>query len=96
MKPRPTAPKSKREDSKPEAAAKAPEVPTRTIFVKDPGQSIEGFGTYEEAATERRKLGEDSEDRRTRVRYRRRTDRWDLLVKVAKRIPIDGPKAIGE
>lgn len=96
MKPRPTASKSKRDDSKPEVTAKAPEVRTRTIFVKDPGQSIEGFGTYEEAVAERRKFGEDSDDRRIRVRYRSRTDRWDLLVKVAKRVPIDEQKEIGE
>lgn len=97
MKPRPTAPKSKREDSKEITPVKwEPEVPTRTIFVKDTEQSIEGFATFEDADVERRKLGKDTDERRTRVRYRRRTDRWDMLVKVAKRIPIEEPKAIGE
>lgn len=83
--------KGRYEDSK-----HVPEVPTRTVFVKDPGRSIEGFVTFEDADVERRKLGKDTDERRTRVRFRRRTDRWDMLVKVAKRVPIEEPKAIGE
>jgi hypothetical protein len=100
MKPRPTESKSKREGSTPqqgEAPAKRePQVPTRTIFVKDAERSVTGYTSFEEADRERQKLGKDPDGQRARVRYRRRTERWDLLVKVAKQVPIEVPKAIGE
>ena len=93
MKPRPTAPKEKREEKRSEEPPKArePDVPMRTIFVKDDGLSIEGFASFQEASDARAGIGEDNDERRTRVRFRNRTGLWDILVKVAKRVPLEPP-----
>ena len=101
MKPRPTAPKDKRTDNAdgpaPAPAAKPePRVPTRTIFVKDQRQSMEGYAYFEEADRERKALGPDDDRRRVRVLYRKRTNKWDVVVKVARQVPIVEQRAIGE
>jgi len=80
MKPKPTASRP-RDDTPPKR--------TRRIFVKDETRSLEGFPSYEEAAAARMAMGNDSESQRTRVSFRSRTGRWDVLVKVAQEQPIE-------
>ena len=54
----------------------------RTAFMKDYELSQVGFPTLEEARAVADKLGPpDTETQRIRVRYRSRTNCWDVLVK---------------
>jgi len=73
---------------------------TRTIYVKSDVHSKEGFDSYEEASTELAKMvstGKIPQDARSRVRFRRRTSKYDIVVKLQTEVKaseepkLDGP-----
>ena len=75
---------------------KSVKVKTRTIFIKSETQTQVGFKSFEEADACADKIipkncrGErDDLDVKVRVRFRQRTQLWDVVVKVAREVPIE-------
>lgn len=62
--------------------SKKKEPKTRVIYVRDNEASVLGFSSYELAQGELVKLDlKETDEQRVKIRYRRRTDTFDIIVK---------------
>lgn len=62
--------------------SKKKEPKTRVIYVRDNEASVLGFSSYELAQGELIKLDlKETDEQRVKIRYRRRTDTFDIIVK---------------
>jgi hypothetical protein len=84
-------------------AKSEPAVKTRTIYVRNDDQTRTGFLTHDQATeyadtlVKPNCMGQrDTDTKRVRVSYRRRTGMYDVVVKLAKEVPIVEERAIGE
>lgn len=108
MKPRPTQSKSQQyvtgEISEQEVRKRLEKsVPTRTIYVRNDERTEVGFKTHAGATDYADTVmpagpngSRENEQMRVRVAFRRRTGLYDVVVKLAKEVPIVEQKAIGE
>ena len=62
---------------------------TRYIFVRDDGKTRTGFTSYADAVAAKAGIPETPEQT-VRVRLRRRTNTWDVVVKVRREVHADG------
>ena len=87
--------KSKSTSNANETTAQKPVALTKTIYVRDDEQTHVGFRTHDEAVEVADRIlprgpngSRDSDRIRVRVSYRRRTGLYDVVVKVARQVPI--------
>lgn len=68
---------------------------TRTVYIKSDELTRVDFATHAEATAVADSMGpRDTKDRRVRVSYRRRTGRYDVVVKLAKEIEDTKPASV--